>query len=412
MSWRDRLVGDDVGMASFRGAPFSVRSHEYQSGRRVQDHQFPNREVNYAEDLGRATASFRVVGFVVGEDYDLARNRLIKALNEPGPGILSHPWLGRINVSAREFTVREDAESQRMCTVEMAFIEAGAALYPSEGPDESGFLQGLATETRVAADSMLDRYYRAARLPQAAVGRVRGVVQGVGEAVDRASLVGVATARASNDLALAVRGLASDATSVVQAPALLKARLGAAFDGLAAAVADAGDRFRAFSTIARGDSPSPGRFATSWRRDEYTSAWSVDAWAKSVAAAQAAAAASEIPFRSRAAADEVREAVAGAAEGVLGDEALVDGAVVGPTPELAAALSDLAAAARRRFPEFNRADPRETAVDVGRTTNAITIVHQATGGIEALEATIEENAIADPLAVLPGRVTVVQGAAA
>lgn len=48
--WRDRLRD-----ASFRGVPFSVEDDEGSFGRRVQVHEYPNRDKPFTEDLGRAT---------------------------------------------------------------------------------------------------------------------------------------------------------------------------------------------------------------------------------------------------------------------------------------------------------------------------------------------------------------------
>ena len=39
---------------SFRGVPFKTESHEFKSGRRIQRHEFPQRDQGRTEDLGRA----------------------------------------------------------------------------------------------------------------------------------------------------------------------------------------------------------------------------------------------------------------------------------------------------------------------------------------------------------------------
>ena len=49
-SWRDSLQA-----ASFRGVPFEVMADSVPVGRRVQVHEFVQRDTPYAEDLGRAT---------------------------------------------------------------------------------------------------------------------------------------------------------------------------------------------------------------------------------------------------------------------------------------------------------------------------------------------------------------------
>ncbi|HHG0355951.1 TPA: DNA circularization N-terminal domain-containing protein, partial [Escherichia coli] len=48
MTWKDRLQG-----ASFRGVPFKVEEESAGTGRRVETHEYPNRDKPYTEDLGK-----------------------------------------------------------------------------------------------------------------------------------------------------------------------------------------------------------------------------------------------------------------------------------------------------------------------------------------------------------------------
>ncbi|EGK8325810.1 DUF2313 domain-containing protein [Escherichia coli] len=63
INWRDNLYD-----ASFRGVPFSVESDEGSFGRRVQVHEYPNRDKPYTEDLGRATRRLTINAYLVGAD--------------------------------------------------------------------------------------------------------------------------------------------------------------------------------------------------------------------------------------------------------------------------------------------------------------------------------------------------------
>ncbi|WP_171555545.1 DNA circularization N-terminal domain-containing protein, partial [Shigella sonnei] len=74
INWRDNLYD-----ASFRGVPFSVESDEGSFGRRVQVHEYPNRDKPYTEDLGRATRRLTINAYLVGDDYAEQRDRLITA---------------------------------------------------------------------------------------------------------------------------------------------------------------------------------------------------------------------------------------------------------------------------------------------------------------------------------------------
>ncbi|HCS4673821.1 TPA: DNA circularization N-terminal domain-containing protein, partial [Escherichia coli] len=48
MTWKDRLQD-----ASFRGVPFKVEEESAGAGRRVETHEYPNRDKPYTEDLGK-----------------------------------------------------------------------------------------------------------------------------------------------------------------------------------------------------------------------------------------------------------------------------------------------------------------------------------------------------------------------
>lgn len=50
MTWKDRLQD-----ASFRGVPFKVEEESAGTGRRVETHEYPNRDKPYTEDLGKIT---------------------------------------------------------------------------------------------------------------------------------------------------------------------------------------------------------------------------------------------------------------------------------------------------------------------------------------------------------------------
>ena len=98
--WRERKQG-----ASFRGVPFWLDTDSVNVGRRTQLHEFPQRDQPFVEDLGRRTRQYKFSGFVVGDDCLSQRDRLLTALDTPGPGELVHPWFGRMTVTAGDCEV-------------------------------------------------------------------------------------------------------------------------------------------------------------------------------------------------------------------------------------------------------------------------------------------------------------------
>jgi prophage DNA circulation protein len=141
IAWRSSLR-----RASFRGARFHVDTGVRESGRRVVPHEFPKRDVPYAEDMGRRQREFTVRGYIIvyprdGSDvlqqknYIPARDSLILALESEGPANLQLPLLGVLNVMCTRYRVTEEDKLGGYCVFDMTFVEFGQA--PATGTRES-----------------------------------------------------------------------------------------------------------------------------------------------------------------------------------------------------------------------------------------------------------------------------------
>lgn len=129
MAWKDRLQD-----ASFRGVPFKVEGEGAAVGRRVETHEYPNRDKPYTEDLGKVTFKPNITAYVIGDDCFDQRDRLIEALNKPGPGTLVHPTFGEISVCVDgEVNVSTTGSEGRMVRFDLRFVEAGELTYPTSG---------------------------------------------------------------------------------------------------------------------------------------------------------------------------------------------------------------------------------------------------------------------------------------
>lgn len=125
--------------ASFRGVPFEVTGSSISSGRRTAVHEFPQRDTPFVEDLGRSTRNITVSAFVTGHDYIRKMQALVKAIEEPGPGVLVHPWFGRMNVTPTEAGKATFSNELLVATISLTFVESGELLYPTT-KRETGFL--------------------------------------------------------------------------------------------------------------------------------------------------------------------------------------------------------------------------------------------------------------------------------
>lgn len=89
--------------ASFRGVPFLVPRESESAGRKVAVHEYPGSDQRFVEDLGRLQPTFSIIAVIHGLDVVNQRNRLTAALDEPGPGVFIHPYLGRRSVIALNY---------------------------------------------------------------------------------------------------------------------------------------------------------------------------------------------------------------------------------------------------------------------------------------------------------------------
>lgn len=145
-----RKLSEDLRPASFRGVAFQVDVSALSAGRRVQVHEYPQRDKPWVEDLGRAARELSFTGFVVGDDYVAQANALLAALEESGPGTLIHPWFGEVKASLKDLArVSFDAALGR-AGFELSFVEAGELAFPQPG-SATGAAARIATGNLEAA---------------------------------------------------------------------------------------------------------------------------------------------------------------------------------------------------------------------------------------------------------------------
>ena len=94
-------------------------------------HEYPLRDLPYADDLGRRAREFQVNGYVVGENYLQERDALIEALEAYGPGELIHPKYGMLNVVVvGRVSIRESHSEGGIARFAITFAEAGENTFP------------------------------------------------------------------------------------------------------------------------------------------------------------------------------------------------------------------------------------------------------------------------------------------
>jgi prophage DNA circulation protein len=152
--------------ASFRNAMFFTEANSRDSGRRNVEHEFPKKELPYAEDMGRRAKSFTVRAYFIthpftaqgptldglyNTDYRVGRDALITALEQPGPGVLVLSTRPSENVVVTRYRMTEEDRFGGYCTFDIEFVEFGLPpqyLTPSQNTN---------TVLNSAADTLRDQ---------------------------------------------------------------------------------------------------------------------------------------------------------------------------------------------------------------------------------------------------------------
>lgn len=171
MSWKDQLRD-----ASFKGVPIKWISLEGENGRRVAEHEFPQRDKPWVEDMGRATRPYRFMAVCCGDDWLQQLNTLLTVLEEPGAGELVHPLFGRVKVYAKPARWSLNLDAGGRVDIPLEFIENGDLLFPVP-------LASTAAPLQSASDGMLSSAQTMAEQALAALDLARAVVADVVSAV-------------------------------------------------------------------------------------------------------------------------------------------------------------------------------------------------------------------------------------
>lgn len=110
------------GKGSFRGIPFLTVDHELTGGRMQPTYAMPYQDNGARSiDLGRGPRRYSIKCFVAGDDYRVDANKLLEALEAPGPGILIHPVYGRVLVVMSRDSFRLHESTTRLRVVDFSF---------------------------------------------------------------------------------------------------------------------------------------------------------------------------------------------------------------------------------------------------------------------------------------------------
>lgn len=229
--------------ASFRGVPFHVEAAERAGGRKTVVHEYPQRDTPFVEDLGRKGRGFQIDGYINGDDVLDQMDRLLAALEQPGPGALDHPYYGQIFVSAQNYKSRFTKTDGGYGLVSMEFVETvRESPAPSIGGSPLASIDDVADAAHDgAAQSLIlnsSRYTLSGTtavpsltvtrkpLPGFSFRSLSGLVTSWGSTVQTAMRPVASGADALASIQREIVSLTVNATGLVRSPVLLATRIG------------------------------------------------------------------------------------------------------------------------------------------------------------------------------------------
>jgi prophage DNA circulation protein len=164
--WRKQLLP-----ASFRGISFLIPRASVPVGQKGQLHEYPQRDDPYFEQLGKQAQVHTMTAWVIGDDCFERRDKLLEALQTPGPGELVHPWLGRMQVKVGDCNLSHELTAGGVVSLDLTFYPDRPLTFPAAKVNSQ---QQVIKASDSLLDSALARYKAAmAKVDQARLGFLR-----------------------------------------------------------------------------------------------------------------------------------------------------------------------------------------------------------------------------------------------
>ena len=305
MSWKDNLLP-----ASFRGVDFFVESSDYTTGRRTTQHEFPDRDDPFAEDLGKISDTFTVDGHIIGEDYFEIRNRLIEASQKEGAGELIHPYYGVKFVQCGSISFKETRTEGRIVRFSVTFKEAGENRFPKGSNDKGSQLtENIQNALAQSKDDFANKFTTDGQ-PGFSLDSVRDWIGNSQEAFDKSTEDVATTADGVAELAFSTRNLVAETEDLLQSPAVLADRLLGSLDLVKGAVTQAIDAFSSYKNLFGFGEDDPEEITTTPSREVLAqNKITFDEYIKTTSALLAAQEAAESEWASLNEAQQAREEI-------------------------------------------------------------------------------------------------------
>lgn len=385
---------DDLRPASFRGVPFKIDSHQYTGGRRVTFHEFPDRDIPFPEDLGQVGQTFKIQGYLIGDDIKDQKKKMADAANAKGPAELVHPYLGTLKVQCGAFSIDENKGDGRYVSISFQFYEAGDNRFPNNTDDKQDILADKASAALGASKNAFDKKFSIAGLPGFAVDSARSAVAQLADAFSNATKGLAQKSEEISALAFNIRNLKAEALDLINAPAELSKRIQDSFDLLNDALGGNKEAYQAISLM-NGFIPNidDSPYTTPTREREADNTGAFTDFIQQTATINATLVASDTTFESTDAVVAVREELA---------ENMEKQILKTDDDEVFQKLQDLKAQMVRVLPDTDIQLPNVQSYTVKATVPSLVLAYDLFENLDSEQDLINRNKIKNPAFIQGG----------
>lgn len=103
-------------------------------GRRKVKFQYPYRDGQTTDDLGKRPEDYEAQVIFHGAGYKDGLEAFLAEVNQPSPGVLRHPVRGDLSCALEEYEITHSADSRKSCALRVRFIEHTFNLNISQDP--------------------------------------------------------------------------------------------------------------------------------------------------------------------------------------------------------------------------------------------------------------------------------------
>lgn len=233
--------------ASFRKVPFHRDTTSHSQEKNTQENNAPLlKSVPQTKNVSTKEKKYSIEGYVIGENYQYLRDRLIDALENEEKGELVDPTYGVLQVIPLGFSVSESKEEEGKAVFSMEFKLHKDLAPPKSEIESSKKIESLAEEIAVENRSDFAGKFSTENSPQfvkdSAISNIEGAIENYESAIVSVKKAG----SAASSVLHKAKNMKSQLTQLIESPLSLAENLQGVYDDFKNADLGSDDLFDAY----------------------------------------------------------------------------------------------------------------------------------------------------------------------